>query len=138
MFQSFKKQNLQIMKNFKILIILVLSFVYSLSNAQSTETPKKYIPVDPKTNCQLRYSYFPNLYAYYDNLKNVYYYQLNGKWQTAAELPQNYGGYSLYNKARVAITNYEEENPQQFIKIHKKLYPYNSKGRYTNATASAE
>ena len=115
----------------------MLSVCYSI-NAQSTDPPKKYIPVDPKTNCQLRYSYFPNLYAYYDNLKNVYYYQLNGQWQTAAELPQNYGGYSLYNRTRVAITNHEDENPQQFIKIHKKLYPYNSKGRYMNETSSSE
>ena len=63
---------------------------------------------------------------------------MSGKWQTAAELPQNYGGYSLFNKARVAITNYEEENPQQFLKIHKKLYPYNSKGRFMNQTAATE
>ena len=136
--QNFKKQNLQIMKNLKIVIVLMLSFAYCASNAQDTQVQKKYIPTDPKTNCQLRYSYFPNLFCYFDNLKNVYYYQLNGEWQTAAELPQNYGGYSLYNKAHVAITNYEEENPQQFIKIHKKLFPYNSKGRFTNATASTE
>lgn len=129
------------MKNFKIILVLIVLFGSYTSIAQAPLPPdfkKPSLPIDPKTNCQLRYSYFPNLYAYYDNLKNVYYYQMNGEWQTAVELPQNYGGYSLYNKARVAITNYEEENPYQFIKMHKKLYPYNSKGRFMNATASTE
>lgn len=133
-----QKKNLHDMKNFKIVIALVVLFTCYSTYAQDSEIQKKYIPTDPKTNCQLRYSYFPNLYAYFDNLKNLYYYQINGQWESAAELPQNYGGYSIYNKARVAITNYEEENPEQFIKIHKKLYPYNSKGRYTNSTVSTE
>ena len=124
------------MKNFKTVLLLILLCVCFTSKAQNAETPKRYIPIDPKTNCQLRYSYFPNLYAYFDNLNNVYYYQLNGEWQTAPELPKHYGGYSLFNGGRVAITNFDDENPQQFIKIHKKLYPYNSKGRYSNTTAS--
>ena len=138
---NFKKQNLHIMKNFKIILVLLVLFGSFSSKAQPPLPPdynEQSLPIDPKTNCQLRYSYFPNLYAYYDNLKNVYFYQMNGQWQTASELPQNYGGYSLYNKAHVAITNFEEENPQQFLKIHKKLYPYNSKGRFMNATASTE
>jgi len=128
------------MKNFKIVLVLLVLLVSYSSIAQPQPPSEKEasLPIDSKTNCKLRYSYFPNLYAYYDNLKNVYYYQQNGQWLTAAELPQNYGGYSLYNKGRVVITNFDEENPQQFIKLHKKLYPYNSKGRFTNATASTE
>lgn len=129
------------MKRIEKILLIVLVFTCFYASAQAPPPPgenEHSLPIDPKTNCHIRYSYFPNLYAYYDNLKNVYHYQMNGKWQTASELPQNFGGYSLYNKARVAITNYEEDNPQQFIKIHKKLYPYNSKGHFTNATASTE
>jgi len=85
-----------------------------------------------------RYYYFPNLQSYFDNVKMVYYYKENNEWQTAPELPINYGGYSLYNKVRVVIKDYDGENPQQFLNAHKKLYPYNAKGRFTNATASSD
>jgi hypothetical protein len=85
-----------------------------------------------------RYYYFPNLQAYFDNSNMVYYYKFNNEWQTAEELPENYGGYSLYNKAYVIIKDYDGENPQQFLNVHKKLYPYNAKGRFTNATSSSD
>lgn len=54
-----------------------------------------------------------------------------------ANLPTNYGGYSLYNKVRVAITDFDGDEPYQLLKVHKKMYPYNSKGRFTNQIASA-
>jgi len=94
--------------------------------------------MDSKTNCYLRYYYFPNIEAYFDNLKMVYYYKEKGNWTTAPELPENYGGYSLYNKAHVSITNYDDENPFQLILLHKKIYPYNSKGRFAYATMNGE
>lgn len=113
------------------LVILLLSF--SLQ-AQEGAARNQQLPIDKKTNCYIRYYYFPNLEAYFDNLKLVYYYKDKGVWTTAPELPQNYGGYSLYNKAHVEITNYDGEDPYNLILIHKKIYPYNSKGRFAYAT----
>jgi hypothetical protein len=86
----------------------------------------------------VRYFYYPNLQAYYDNIAKVYHYLENEEWKTATELPKNYGGYSLFNKARVTITDFDGENPQELLKTHKKLYPYSSKGRFTYALASDE
>lgn len=123
------------MKPLKVLLILVV-FACANSYAQNATVKKENLPIDKKTNCYIRYFYFPNLQAYFDNLKLVYYYKENGEWKTASELPKNYGGYSLYNKARVNITDYDDENPYDLLAIHKKMYPYNSKGRFVNATAS--
>ena len=120
--------------------MLVLAIILFSGNAfsQDTALKKDKLPIDKKTNCYIRYYYFPNIQAYFDNLKMVYYYKENGAWQTAEELPKNYGGYSLYNKARVTINDYDDENPYEFLSVHKKMYPYNSKGRFANATAGAE
>lgn len=112
-------------------IILLLSFHI---NAQQAPLSNQALPKDKKTNCYIRYYYFPNVEAYFDNLKMVYYYKDKGVWTTAPELPQNYGGYSLYNKAHVEITNYDDDDPYILILLHKKIYPYNSKGRFAYAT----
>lgn len=111
-------------------------FTCLTSGAQTVNSEVPTLPTDPKTNCQIRYYYFPNLQAYFDNLNMVYYYQVNGQWETAEELPTNYGGYSIYNKVRVTINNFDGEKPYELIKVHKKLFPYNAKGRFANATAS--
>ncbi len=126
------------MKSIKLITILFVIFI--ANNVQSQESILKLesLPIDSKTNCYILYYYFPNLEAYFDNLKMVYYYKESGKWLTVEELPENYGGYSLYNKVRVNITNYDDENPYQLFSLHKKLYPYNSKGRFTNATANTD
>ena len=126
------------MKTLKVMLALVLVLTFSSSHAQNTKTKKENLPIDKKTNCYIRYYYFPNLQAYFDNLEMVYYYKESGEWKTAPELPKNYGGYSLYNKARVTITDYDDDQPYNLLQIHKKLYPYNSKGRFVNQTASSE
>ena len=120
--------------------MLAFFFVLAFSNlhAQNSIANKENLPIDKKTNCYIRYFYFPNLQAYFDNLKMVYYFKENGEWKTAAELPKNYGGYSLYNKARVSITDYDDEQPYNLLNVHKKMYPYNSKGRFINQTASTD
>jgi len=125
------------MKILKNLIPVLMLFTCYLSSAQSSNGDESSLPIDSKTNCQIRYYYFPNLEAYFDNLELVYHYKLNGQWQKSENLPTNYGGYSLYNKVRVAITNFDGDEPYQLLKVHKKKYPYNSKGRFTNQTASA-
>jgi hypothetical protein len=128
------------MKRTKNIIVLFIALISSAmySQAISESAKKEFLPIDPKTNCYLRYYYFPNLEAYFDNLKMVYYFKVNGQWQNAEELPPNYGGYSLYNKARVSITNYDDDNPFELIRIHRKIYPYSSKGRFAYATSTPE
>ncbi|WP_284652261.1 hypothetical protein [Flavobacterium terrisoli] len=112
------------MRNF-VLLFTALSLLQV--NAQVTE--EKKLTVDPQTNCELRYYYFPNMQAYYDMKNEVFHYQENNTWVISPELPKNYCGYSLYKKERVVITDFEGDNPEQFIKIHKEMYPFNPKGR---------
>lgn len=80
--------------------------------------------VDPVTNCQLRYYYFPNIEAYFDTQKRVYFFKQDGEWTTAEEIPDGYRGYSIYNKVNVFINDYDDEDPCQFIEKHRKKYPY--------------
>jgi hypothetical protein len=126
------------MKTLQTLMMLVVFFLVNTTQAQRTLAIKESLPVDKKTNCYIRYQYFPNLQAYFDNLKMVYHFKNNGEWTIAPELPINYGGYSLYNKASVVIDDYDDENPYELLTIHKKKFPYNSKGRFTNTTASSD
>ncbi|WP_291133202.1 hypothetical protein [Flavobacterium sp. UBA7682] len=126
------------MKTLKLMLVLSIVLVSSISYAQNTTAKIENLPINKKTNCYIRYFYFPNIQAYFDNLKMVYYYKENGEWQTAPELPKNYGGYSLYNKSRVTINDFDDDNPYELLPIHKKMYPYNSKGRFANANVGAE
>ena len=126
------------MKVLKVMLVLTLVFISLNSSAQNSSAKIENLPLDKKTNCYLRYYYFPNIQVYFDLLTMVYYYKEEGQWKTAPELPKNYGGYSLYNKAKVTITDYDGDNPIDLLPIHKKMYPYNSKGRFANTTARAE
>ncbi len=120
-----------------MLVFFILSAAVS-GYSQNAVAKKENLPIDKKTNCYIRYYYFPNIQAYFDNLNMVYYYKENGEWKTSPELPKNYGGYSLYNKAKVTITDFDDDNPFELLPIHKKMYPYNAKGRFANATSAAE
>jgi hypothetical protein len=126
------------MKILKNLIAVLMLFTCYLSSAQSSNGDVSSLPIDSKTNCYVRYYYYPNLEAYFDNLELVYHYKVNGQWEKAENLPTNYGGYSLFNKARVNITDFDGDEPYQLLKIHKKMYPYNSKGRFSNPTAASK
>jgi hypothetical protein len=126
------------MKILKNLIPVMMLFTYYLSSAQSSNGDVSLLPIDSKTNTNVRYYYYPNLEAYFDNIELVYHYKVNGQWEKAENLPANYGGYSLFNKVRVNITDYDGDEPYQLIKIHKKKYPYNSKGRFSNQTTSTK
>lgn len=126
------------MKTIKLLVLFgVLMFSGNLFSQDVADNIEKKMSTAESKGTS-RYYYFPNLQAYFDNVNMVYYYKENNEWQTAEELPNNYGGYSLYNKSYVIIKDYDGENPQQFLNVHKKLYPYNAKGRFANATASSE
>lgn len=114
-------------------MLILTSFI---TNAQTADNQVPSAADAKKT--ELRYYYFPNLEAYFDLKEKVYLYKEQGEWVEAEELPKNYGGYSLYNKVKVNITDYDGDEPYLMIDIHKKKYPYNSKGRFTNQTASSE
>lgn len=112
------------MKKFIQIVVLVLLFT-NVSLAQKGNNNSDTKPLfNTATNCQLRYYYFPNIEAYFDTFKRVYYYRENGEWTTAEEIPEGYRGYSIYNKINVYITDYDDDYPCQFIKAHKKKYPY--------------
>lgn len=105
-----------------------------LSTAQASDSNLSVIS-PPKT--EIRYWYFPNIEAYFDLQEKVYLYKDKGEWNEAEELPVNYGGYSLYNKVKVVIDDYDGDEPYLLLPAHKKKFPYNSKGRFTNQTTAA-
>lgn len=112
------------MKKTLSIIVLVLCCC-PFGFAQKARNENNSTPLfNPVTNCQLRYYYFPNLEAYFDTQKSIYYYKENGEWITADEIPDGYRGYSIYNKSTVYITDYDDDIPYQFIEIHRKKYPY--------------
>lgn len=112
------------MKNY-----ILLFTALSLFGVNAQEKEEKKLTIDPQTNCELRYFYFPNMEAYYDLKNEIFHFQENNTWVTNQDLPNNYGGYSLYKKERVILTDFEGDNPEQLIKTHRKMYPYNAKGR---------
>lgn len=124
------------MRPLKKVILLMLLFSCYLSNAQASTNELSSITPPKKT--EVRYWYFPNIEAYFDLQEKVYLYKDKGEWNEAEELPANYGGYSLYNKVKVVIEDYDGDEPYLLLPIHKKMYPYNAKGRFTNATAASE
>lgn len=126
------------MKKANCLSIGVLFFVLNIATAQASKHTDDIPLVDPVTNCSVRYYYYPNLEAYFDTKKSVFLYSEKGKWITADELPNGYRGYSLYNKVNVFITDYDDDDVTQFIKVHRKKYPYIHNRKTNNATVSLE
>lgn len=118
------------MEKVKILVSLLILFISQIEFAQTSNSTAKTTPlVDPKTNCAIRYYYFPNIEAYFDTQKSIYYFKEDGEWVTADEIPEGYRGYSVNNRLNVIVTDYDDDIPYQFINIHKKKYPYTSSGR---------
>ena len=135
------------MKAIKHILTLVIVLIMHSGFSQESKT-KKIEPlqivntlgqlVDPVTFCAARYYYYPNLEAYFDTQKTEYHYQENGQWNVAEELPQGYRGYSMYNKVSVVIKDYDDDDITQFISIHKKKYPYITKGGLKKMTVNAD
>lgn len=116
------------MNFYKLLLVFILVTIAQDTFSQNITSKEVLLEIDKKTNCKIRYYYYPNMQAYFDLVNKVYYYQENGVWQTVPTLPKNYGGYSLYKMNYVPITDYEGEAPYQYLKIHKKQFPVNYKG----------
>ena len=108
-----------------------------LTTAQTAPTVRQTLLIDPTTNCELRYYYFPNIEAFFDTKKSVYMYSKDGNWIIGNEIPSGYRGYSIYNKASVFITDYDGDDPIQFLKLYKKQFPYNLHGKYKDRSVSA-
>ncbi|NUY79769.1 hypothetical protein HUK80_02595 [Flavobacterium sp. MAH-1] len=125
------------MKPFQNLLIALL-LILSANVFGQEQNDVKRLPFDAETNCQIRYYYYPNLEAYFDNLNSIYIFKDKGIWVKEKEIPSGYRGYGLFNKAHIAINDYDDEDPTQFLEAHRKKYPYNSLKRQRNATASVE
>lgn len=116
------------MKKITFILVLLFTVCATFSYSQSTGANSTKLEIDKITNCKLRYYYYPNLQAYFDLQKKVFFYKNNGKWYVSDKLPKNYGGYSLYKMNHVIITDYDEDEPFKQLDIHKKIFPYNFKG----------
>jgi hypothetical protein len=125
------------MKTNKLILIFAL-FTTNLFIGQVSHVENDNLKFNSTSNCKLRYLYYPNLQAYYDKLNRVYWYKEKGEWIESEELPENYGGYSLFSKMCVEIKNYDDDLPYTQIDYHKKQFPYNAKGHINLATASNE
>jgi hypothetical protein len=126
------------MMNAKKILLVIAFIVCNTINAQVSYLDNNGLKFDSTTNCQIRYLYFPNMQAYYDKLNKVYIYKDKGEWLEAEELPTLYGGYSLYSKVRVEITDYDDDKPYTQLKQHKKQFPYSSRGHFTYETAAID
>lgn len=125
------------MKKVNKICIVLLVFIAQITSAQK-QKPEAVPLLNPETNCLLRYYYFPNLEAYFDTQKKIYYYKEDGNWITGDEIPNGYRGYSLFNKIYVYINDYDDDNICQFITLHKKKFPYTKRGNTRELTASTE
>lgn len=98
------------------------------SNAQYSATTDIQSQIDQSAIlvAGARYYYYPNLDAYYDTTENLYLFESNqnkGQIVKAKEVPSGYRGYSLYNGIRVAITDYDGDEPFTKIAEHRKQFP---------------
>lgn len=121
------------MKNLIVLIVWAIAF----SGSAQVDKGDVILMTDPKTNCEYRYYYYPNLEAYYDQKKDQYHFKDNsGNWTTAKEIPSGYRGYGMYNKVNVLIDDFDDDNPTQLHAVYKKRYPYinTKRGRMVVAT----
>ena len=107
-----------------ILKTVLLVLLSPLAFAQNAKKSNSIPLINPANNCQTRYWYYPNLEAYFDTQKRVFYYMQNEVWQTSEEIPAGYRGYSFYNNISVVIKDYDGDEIFQFINKHKKKYPY--------------
>lgn len=114
------------------------SNVYSAKTTEENDANENNKVDEAKVKKDFRYYYYPNMQAYYDIEKEAYIYKDNGIWNVATELPTNYGGYSMFKNAKVKIVDYTGDDPQQFVTIHKKIFPYVAKGRFTYKTEPSD
>ncbi|WP_264521401.1 hypothetical protein [Flavobacterium sp. N1994] len=122
----------------KSIIIMLLVVKALTANAQNKNEKTVIFSDDASSICNdssgsgkntTSYYYFPNMQVYFDLEKKMYHYQVGKDWLTSEELPLYYGGYSLFKNERVMVYIAKDEAPQNYIKQHRKEFPYNPKGR---------
>ena len=69
-------------------LFLMLFHVHFSSAQRSSKQDDRPPLIDPVSKCQLRYYYFPNLEAYYDTQKRIYYFKEDSQWITDEEIPE--------------------------------------------------
>ncbi|MEC4005603.1 hypothetical protein OX283_013110 [Flavobacterium sp. SUN052] len=77
----------------------------------------------------IRYNFYPNLEAYFDNKTSEFIFKVNGEWIKDKSIPNDYRGYSVYNNYNVPITDYFGEKPFENLAENKKTFPYYSNDR---------
>ncbi len=132
------------MRSLKLFFVAICFFISISFFAQSNATSKNSATVTETSavstnpDFKIRYYYYPNLEAYFDVKKNVFYFLQSGNWTVAEDIPRGYHGYGMFNRCKVGITDYDGEDPTQFLKIHKKQYPYAPNGKIKNMMAANE
>lgn len=126
------------MKKLSLISSLIILLGTQIALSQTRKNTDSLPIVDPVSQCAYRYYYYPNIQAYFDTQKKIFHFKVDGEWTTGEEIPEDYGGYSLYRMLNVLITDYDDENPMQFLSIHRKKYPYTSNGRIKPSTVSTE
>lgn len=140
------------MKNFKILALVFVSLFFNNIQAQNEEdkalneetvvyeevVDRSTLKYDNVTQCQIRYYYYPNIEAYYDILKEIYYIKEDGEWTIVEQIPSNFRGYSVYNNANIPVDDYEDDNITEMLPIHKKRFGYITKEKVRKKLIGSE
>ena len=116
------------MKSAKYLMILMMMFAGSAAFSQSAVTAQNLEEVlseDELPVVGVRYHYYPNLQAYYDNQTNLYHFRQNGVWVKGPKITSGYRGYWVMNNVKVDITDYNGDKPETRFEIHKEKHPAN-------------
>lgn len=111
---------------YTLIATLLLAGGISAQTSETTDIQTQFADNNSVLAMGARYYYYPNLDAYYDSKVNLYIFESNQQKGTivkAKEIPSGYRGYSLYNGIRVAITDYDGDEPFSKIDEHRKMYP---------------
>jgi hypothetical protein len=107
-------------------LLLMASLNISAQTSVTTDLQAQFGDANSILEAGARYYYYPNLDAYYDSKENLYIFESNqnkGQIIKAKEVPSGYRGYSVYNGIRVAITDYNGNEPFTKIGEHRKKFP---------------
>ena len=140
------------MKNLKLFLILFSIVLVNKIQAQNDEdkaqndetviyeevVDRSTLKYDNVTQCQIRYYYYPNIEAYYDILKEIYYIKADGEWTIVEQIPSNFRGYSVYNNANIPVDDYEDDNITEMLPIHRKRFGYITKEKVRKKPIGSE
>ncbi len=74
----------------------------------------------------VEYYYFPDIEAYYNVPKHMFYYSYQGRWIERAQLPSRYHSFDFYNSYKVVVNDRE---PYRNHKKYRNQY-FSYKGRH--------